>query len=126
MADYGQGQGLSTLADSVMGAYGAMHGMDMQDAALAVKKRQLDYEAMKLNAELAEKERLKQQELAQRGAMGPLSQAAANAGPAELPGVIQRHIAGATDPFAAAQASKIYGEGVGGLDRKSTRLNSSH
>src|SRR5712691_229218 len=125
MADYGQGQGLSTLADSVMGAYGAMHGMDMQDAALAVKKRQLDYEAMKLNAELAEKERLRQQQLSERNQMGPLSQAAAGAGPAEMPGIIQRHIAGSTDPFAAAQAAKVYGEGVGGFLPATERFKSS-
>src|SRR5216684_5395992 len=104
MADYGQGQGLSTLADSVMGAYGTMHGMDMQDAALAVKKRQLDYEAQKLNAELAEKERLRQQQLSERSEMGPLSTAAANARPEEMAGIIQRHIPMAKDPFAAAQA----------------------
>ncbi len=125
MADYGQGQGLSTLADSVMGAYGAMHGMDMQDAALAVKKRQLEYEAQKLNAELAEKERLRQQQLSERNQMGPLSQAAAGAGPAEMPGIIQRHIAGSTDPFAAAQAAKVYGEGVGGFLPATERFKSS-
>src|SRR5437899_11927316 len=108
MADYGQGQGLSTLADSVMGAYGAMHGMDMQDAALAVKKRQLDYEAQKLNVELAEKERLKQQELAQRGAMGPPSTAIRGNGPGEIAGALQRYMRTTPDQYAAAHAAELY------------------
>ena len=112
-------EGLGTFADSFMNAWKTLHGMDYQDALALVHKRQADYEQMKLQADLAEKARLREQQLGKRAAGDYIAQGMRDIPVEQIPTKLQGLYAGATaaghESINAMEAGGEFIKGTGGV-----------
>lgn len=106
--------GLGGFGKSFLDAYGAMHGMDVEDKKLEVQRKLAEEQARLRVLEEAKRQQALDEANAERAAFGEIAAGTANMQPHEITGALPGLISRSKNPYAAAGAAERYQKGIGG------------